>query len=164
MSGCDGAVVSTLRSPHLPKAHTFHPFPLFQVVKGIVFFTFFQNWCISVYFHIFPPEDMEVTVGALQSTIMCIEMLIFAIMHAFAFSYIDFPRVTELEASNDQLMLLAGWAKYYARARLRWKVGTASWWRMVFRVMCNLRDVREDTRETWQHVKAEVDMLQIPKR
>ena len=73
------------------------------MVKGIVFFTFFQNWCISVYFHIFPPEDMEVTVGALQSTIMCIEMLIFAIMHAFAFSYVDFPRVTELEASNDQV-------------------------------------------------------------
>ena len=42
-------------------------------------------------------------------------------------------QVTELEASNDQLMLLAGWAKYYAGARLRWKVGTAAWWRMVFR-------------------------------
>ena len=47
------------------------PLLKFMVVKGIVFFTFFQNWCISVYFHIFPlstssPADMEVTVGALQ--------------------------------------------------------------------------------------------------
>ena len=37
--------------------------------------------------------------GALQSTVMCIEMLGFAIAHAFAFSYTDYPRVTELEVT-----------------------------------------------------------------
>lgn len=156
------------------------PLLKFLVVKGIVFFTFFQDWCISIWFHLFPPVDLraDVTIGGLQATVMCIEMLGFAIAHAIAFPSSDYPQITstrrdssssdggEVEGGdggaeeegdscllNPQRASLVEWGIFYTKEREREKTDPQAWWRTVGEVLCNFRDVRDDTKDTWQTLR-----------
>jgi len=89
-----------------------HPHLKFVAVKGIVFGTFFQNLGIDAVFFAKPSlarafstgDDAQVNaaLGSVQSTLMCVEMLAFAILHAKAFPWRDFPRVYRSEAQQSQ--------------------------------------------------------------
>ena len=81
-----------------------HPHLKFVAVKGIVFGTFFQNLGIDALFYAKPSlarafsgdDDALKTsaaLGSIQSTLMCIEMFAFAVLHAKAFPVSEYPRV-----------------------------------------------------------------------
>ena len=80
-----------------------YPHLKFIAVKGIVFGTFFQNLGIDAVFYANPDlarafskgdqRQVDAALGAIQSTLMCIEMLGFALLHAKAFPVAEFPRV-----------------------------------------------------------------------
>ncbi|KAJ7220816.1 DUF300 domain-containing protein [Mycena pura] len=77
----------------------FRPVPKFLCVKGILFFSFWQGLFISILVSagvitsLGPysgDEDKDTIALALTDLLICIEMPIFAIAHAYAFSYTDF--------------------------------------------------------------------------
>jgi len=76
------------------------PFGKFFCVKGVVFFTYWQNLGIQIWGHAMGDflghskweckmSTGQIT-GALTDFLICVEMLIFAIGHTFAFSPKDF--------------------------------------------------------------------------
>ncbi|EGN94566.1 hypothetical protein SERLA73DRAFT_114846, partial [Serpula lacrymans var. lacrymans S7.3] len=74
----------------------FRPVPKFLCVKGILFFSFWQSIGISalvamgVINHLGPYKDEEHVSLGLTDILVCLEMPIFAIAHAYAFSYRDY--------------------------------------------------------------------------
>ncbi|KAJ6513623.1 DUF300 domain-containing protein [Mycena vitilis] len=77
----------------------FRPVPKFLCVKGILFFSFWQALFISILVsagaitHLGPytrEEDQDKIALALTDTLICLEMPLFAIAHAYAFAYTDF--------------------------------------------------------------------------
>ncbi|CAK5284286.1 unnamed protein product [Mycena citricolor] len=77
----------------------FRPMPKFLCVKGILFFSFWQALFISILVsagaikHLGPytrDEDEDTIALALTDLLICIEMPLFAIAHAYAFSHTDF--------------------------------------------------------------------------
>jgi len=74
--------------------------PKFLCVKGIVFFTFWQSVLIAilVHFNLIPPTakwTSENLAISLQDFIICIEMVIFAGLHIWAFKTSDFDPLPE---------------------------------------------------------------------
>ncbi|CAN6674663.1 vacuole membrane protein Hfl1p [Trichomonascus vanleenenianus] len=73
----------------------YRPFPKFICVKIIIFFSYWQGFLLSilVYIGIIPAAGSSGSnniARAIQNSLMCIEMLGFAIGHWFAFSYQDY--------------------------------------------------------------------------
>ncbi|KIY70667.1 DUF300-domain-containing protein [Cylindrobasidium torrendii FP15055 ss-10] len=74
----------------------FRPFPKFLCVKGILFFSFWQAFLISILVatgtitKLGPYTDSESISLGLTDTLICVEMPIFAFAHMFAFSHHDF--------------------------------------------------------------------------
>ncbi|KAF7295641.1 hypothetical protein MIND_01104300 [Mycena indigotica] len=87
----------------------FRPVPKFLCVKGILFFSFWQALFISILVsagaisHLGPytrDEDKDTIALALTDLLICIEMPMFAIAHAYAFSYTDFVDSTTIYAAR----------------------------------------------------------------
>jgi len=137
------------------------PFTKFVCVKGIVFFTFFQNFVIAVYFHLHEVSDFSKTVGVVSNTVMCVEMFLFAIGHHVAFPHTQYPRVTEETCRGPQQRWLVEWGNYYTR---RNSYGGA--WaneadaehaggrggRVHLGDMLDTRDVQADTMRAWRQI------------
>ncbi|MBW0490270.1 hypothetical protein O181_029985, partial [Austropuccinia psidii MF-1] len=72
----------------------FRPFPKFLCVKGIIFFSFWQGFGISILVAIGLLNSSRYTTEtlslAIQDTLICFEMPLFAILHLYAFSHKDF--------------------------------------------------------------------------
>eukprot|EP00629_Pelagomonadales_sp_RCC1024_P011742 CAMPEP_0119280400 /NCGR_PEP_ID=MMETSP1329-20130426/22564_1 /TAXON_ID=114041 /ORGANISM="Genus nov. species nov., Strain RCC1024" /LENGTH=394 /DNA_ID=CAMNT_0007280985 /DNA_START=214 /DNA_END=1394 /DNA_ORIENTATION=+ len=80
-----------------------HPHSKFIAVKGLVFGTFFQDLGIELVFWLKPAlathfggteDEREAALGALKATLMCVEMILFALLHAVAFPQHQYPKVT----------------------------------------------------------------------
>lgn len=72
----------------------FRPMPKFLCVKGIIFFSFWQGFGISVLVAVGALKstryDTETLSLAVQDTMICFEMPLFAFLHLYAFSHHDF--------------------------------------------------------------------------
>ncbi|KAF8584333.1 DUF300-domain-containing protein [Ramaria rubella] len=107
----------------------FRPMPKFLCVKGILFFSFWQSFFISILVaagavrHLGPYTDASLISLALTDLFICLEMPLFAIAHMFAFSHTDY-------IDRD--------LQYAARMPLRY----------AFRDAFGLKDVIEDSRAT----------------
>ncbi len=118
------------------------PFWKFIAVKGLVFGTFFQDLGISAYFLARPAKDPAVQ-SAIKATLMCVEMLLFALLHAWAFPAAQFGRVAE--------GWLGAWGDFYEvqrRERRLWRhrrVGRAPPGVGVGRVLFDVSDVHRET-------------------
>lgn len=103
--------------------------PKFLCVKGILFFSFWQSFAISILVaagairKLGPYTDSEHISLGLTDTMICLEMPLFAIAHMYAFSHTDYI--------DRKLMYAARMPMYYA-----------------FRDAFGLRDVIEDTKAT----------------
>ncbi|KAK7248000.1 organic solute transporter subunit alpha [Aureococcus anophagefferens] len=98
-------------------------------VKGLVFGTFFQDLGIDAVFYCSPglatkfgatQDDATAALGALKCTLMCVEMLAFALLHAHAFPASQYPRVrleSPEDAENPSTSWLAAWGDYYAQQK-----------------------------------------------
>ncbi|KAJ8602341.1 hypothetical protein CTAYLR_004222 [Chrysophaeum taylorii] len=156
-----------------------HPHLKFVSVKGIVFGTFFQNLGIDAVFYANPRlaeafvhsgDDVDAALGSVQSTLMCVEMLAFALLHARAFPSSEFPRITrDGQSSNDAVAdasrdWLAAWGDYFAeqkQERRLWRLGgsrgraprgTVSTSRLIF----DVSDVHHDTTATMRGLAGDV--------
>ncbi|GAA5976298.1 hypothetical protein JCM5350_001410 [Sporobolomyces pararoseus] len=72
----------------------FRPMPKFLCVKGIIFFSFWQGFGVSIlvaigWLHSARYETEKLSL-AVQDTLICFEMPLFAFMHLYAFSYTDY--------------------------------------------------------------------------
>ncbi|KAI8349949.1 organic solute transporter Ostalpha-domain-containing protein [Choanephora cucurbitarum] len=68
----------------------FRPLPKFLCVKAIIFFSFWQGVAIALLvFAGIIPESEHISV-AIQDFLVCLEMVPFAIGHAYSFSYTDY--------------------------------------------------------------------------
>jgi hypothetical protein len=118
------------------------PFWKFIAVKGLVFGTFFQDIAISAYFLLRPTQEPAVQ-SAVKATLMCVEMLIFALLHAWAFPAAEFGRVNE--------GWLGEWGNFYEvqrRERRLWRhrrIGRAPPGVGVGRVLFDVSDVHRET-------------------
>ncbi|KAM0749066.1 DUF300-domain-containing protein [Meredithblackwellia eburnea MCA 4105] len=72
----------------------FRPMPKFLCVKGIIFFSFWQGFGVSILVALgwvqserFATEQLSL---AIQDTLICFEMPLFAFLHLYAFSYTDY--------------------------------------------------------------------------
>mmetsp|Transcript_14687 Transcript_14687/g.28285 ORF Transcript_14687/g.28285 Transcript_14687/m.28285 type:complete len:501 (+) Transcript_14687:92-1594(+) len=71
------------------------PVPKFLCIKGIIFFTFWQGFLIQC-LHSFgvikgvAGWDSEHVVDGIQDTLICMEMVIFAVAHRYAFPHTDY--------------------------------------------------------------------------
>ncbi|POW15554.1 hypothetical protein PSTT_02117, partial [Puccinia striiformis] len=70
------------------------PMPKFLCIKGIIFFSFWQGFGISILVALgllkstrYPTETLSL---AIQDTLICFEMPLFSILHLYAFSHRDF--------------------------------------------------------------------------
>ena len=100
------------------------PFWKFVAVKGLVFGTFFQDLGIEMVFY-FKPElarhfggtetKREAALGALKATLMCVEMLAFAVLHAVAFPHHQYPKVV---TTDDDANPSARWLAAELRVKL----------------------------------------------
>ena len=103
--------------------------PKFLCVKGILFFSFWQSFAISILVaagaitKLGPYTDSEHISLGLTDTMICLEMPLFAIAHMYAFSHTDYI--------DRNLMYAARMPMYYA-----------------FRDAFGLKDVVEDTKAT----------------
>ncbi|KAI8982571.1 organic solute transporter Ostalpha-domain-containing protein [Pilobolus umbonatus] len=68
----------------------FRPLPKFLSVKAIIFFSFWQSVVIALMVFAGLIPEGEHTSIAIQDFLVCLEMVPFAIAHAFAFSYEDY--------------------------------------------------------------------------
>ncbi|KAM0786991.1 hypothetical protein ACM66B_002409 [Microbotryomycetes sp. NB124-2] len=72
----------------------FRPVPKFLCVKGIIFFSFWQGFAVSILVaaKVLRSDryDTEMLSLAVQDTLMCLEMPLFAFLHLYAFSYTDY--------------------------------------------------------------------------
>ncbi|KAH9822213.1 organic solute transporter Ostalpha-domain-containing protein [Melampsora americana] len=72
----------------------FRPMPKFLCVKGIIFFSFWQGFGISILVAVGALKstryDTETLSLAVQDTMICFEMPLFAFLHLYAFSHHDF--------------------------------------------------------------------------
>ncbi|KAG0146287.1 hypothetical protein CROQUDRAFT_657612 [Cronartium quercuum f. sp. fusiforme G11] len=72
----------------------FRPMPKFLCVKGIIFFSFWQGFGISILVALGALKtssyDTETLSLAIQDTLICFEMPLFALLHLYAFSHKDF--------------------------------------------------------------------------
>lgn len=88
------------------------PMPKFLCVKGILFFSFWQSFFISILVaagiikQLGPYTDLEHISLALTDSLICFEMPIFAIAHMYAFSHTDYI--------DKHLMYAARMPVYYA--------------------------------------------------
>ena len=118
------------------------PFWKFIAVKGLVFGTFFQDLGITAYFLARPAKDPAVQ-SAIKATLMCVEMLLFALLHAWAFPAAQFGRVAE--------GWLGAWGDFYEvqrRERRLWRhrrIGRAPPGVGVGRVLFDVSDVHRET-------------------
>lgn len=152
----------------------------FVAVKGLVFFTFFQNLGIQIVF-IFDPSlaraftkegdtaQVNAALGSLEATLMCVEMLAFAVLHSQGFPYKEFPRVRDDDpafshyADASRLWLVA-WGDYFAsqkEERRLWRLsggrgqaprGTVSTSTLLF----DVSDVHADTTATIRGIADDV--------
>ena len=78
-----------------------------------------QNFGITLWFSYNPPRDGDraATVGIFQSSVMCVEMLLFAVGHHFAFPHKQYPRVTELTMTSEAQRWLVEWGQFYSQER-----------------------------------------------
>ena len=81
------------------------PFSKFLSVKAIVFFSWWQGFFIQIavstgYITHTAFYTKDNVARALQNWLVCIEMLIFAICHKYAFSYKEFVDVRDVSARN----------------------------------------------------------------
>ncbi|GAA5942883.1 OSTA/TMEM184 family protein [Sporobolomyces koalae] len=72
----------------------FRPMPKFLSVKGIIFFSFWQGFGVSIlvaigWLHSARYETEKLSL-AVQDTLICFEMPLFAFLHLYAFSYTDY--------------------------------------------------------------------------
>ncbi|GAA6005875.1 hypothetical protein JCM10207_007260 [Rhodosporidiobolus poonsookiae] len=72
----------------------FRPMPKFLCVKGIIFFSFWQGFAVSIlvalgWIHSYRYETEKLSL-AIQDTLICLEMPLFAFGHLYAFSYTDY--------------------------------------------------------------------------
>ncbi|KAH9453466.1 hypothetical protein Pst134EA_033106 [Puccinia striiformis f. sp. tritici] len=72
----------------------FRPMPKFLCIKGVIFFSFWQGFGISILVALgllkstrYPTETLSL---AIQDTLICFEMPLFSILHLYAFSHRDF--------------------------------------------------------------------------
>ncbi|GAA5981455.1 hypothetical protein JCM11641_004768 [Rhodosporidiobolus odoratus] len=72
----------------------YRPMPKFLCVKGIIFFSFWQSFAVSILValgwiksHRYETEQLSL---AIQDTLICFEMPLFAFLHLYAFSYTDY--------------------------------------------------------------------------
>ncbi|SCV66894.1 BQ2448_5540 [Microbotryum intermedium] len=72
----------------------YRPMPKFLCVKGIIFFSFWQGFGVSVLVklgwlrsHRYETEALSL---AIQDTLVCLEMPLFSFLHLYAFSYTDY--------------------------------------------------------------------------
>lgn len=72
----------------------FRPMPKFLCIKGVIFFSFWQGFGISILVAVgllkstrYPTETLSL---AIQDTLICFEMPLFSILHLYAFSHKDF--------------------------------------------------------------------------
>ncbi|OAV87185.1 hypothetical protein PTTG_00652 [Puccinia triticina 1-1 BBBD Race 1] len=72
----------------------FRPMPKFLCIKGVIFFSFWQGFGISILVALgilkstrYPTETLSI---AIQDTLICFEMPLFSILHLYAFSHKDF--------------------------------------------------------------------------
>ncbi|GAA5946790.1 hypothetical protein JCM10213_009075 [Rhodosporidiobolus nylandii] len=72
----------------------YRPMPKFLCVKGIIFFSFWQSFAVSILValgwirsHRYETEQLSL---AIQDTLICLEMPLFAFLHLYAFSYTDY--------------------------------------------------------------------------
>ena len=114
------------------------PILKFVCVKGVVFFTFVQQIAIGMYNYW---ASAPFSTNAMNSSVMCVEMLIFAVSHAFAFPASQYPRITRETMISDAQIFLVEWGCYYDEERVR----GAGW-----RAMLGVSDVHEDTSEFWK--------------
>ena len=97
---------------------------------------------ISAYFLVHPAKDPAVQ-SAIKATLMCVEMLIFALLHAWAFPASQFGRVAE--------GWLGAWGDFYEvqrRERRLWRhrrIGRAPPGVGVGRVLFDVSDVHRET-------------------
>lgn len=155
----------------------------FVAVKGIVFGTFFQDMGIYLVFLVKPglarafvgddasDKAKEAALSSVQATLMCCEMLIFAVLHARAFPTSQFPRVsleddhsTDVPIAPGSRAWLAAWGDYFdeqKRDRRRWRLsgrrgerprGTVSASRLIF----DVADVHADTAATFRNLPGDV--------
>ena len=67
----------------------------FLCIKGIIFFTFWQNFLIQILYSVgvikgFGDWDASMVADGLPDFLICIEMLGFAVLHLFAFPHTDY--------------------------------------------------------------------------
>ncbi|GAA5867370.1 hypothetical protein JCM8547_003323 [Rhodosporidiobolus lusitaniae] len=72
----------------------FRPMPKFLSVKGIIFFSFWQSFAVSIFVALgwiksdrYETEQLSL---AVQDTLIALEMPLFAFLHLYAFSYTDY--------------------------------------------------------------------------
>lgn len=105
-------VIASLYVSSINGSLDFRPMPKFLCVKGILFFSFWQSFCISILVaaglikQLGPYTDLEHISLALTDTLICFEMPIFAIAHMYAFSHTDYI--------DKHLMFAARMPVYYA--------------------------------------------------
>lgn len=146
----------------------------FVAVKGLVFATFFQNIGIDAVFFAKPSmarafsdgdkAQADSALGSVQATLMCIEMLGFALLHASAFPVAEFPRVRrDPEADRPDAVAdasrewLAAWGDYFAEQKLDRRSGTAQRGAVsTSRVLFDVSDVHADTTATIRGLAGEV--------
>ncbi|GAA6056584.1 hypothetical protein NBRC10513_001056 [Rhodotorula toruloides] len=72
----------------------YRPMPKFLCVKGLIFMTFWQGFAVSILVATgllrtsrYDSEELSV---AIQDTLLCLQMPLFAFLHLYAFSYTDY--------------------------------------------------------------------------
>lgn len=83
------------------KLHSFRPFSKFLCIKFIIFFSFWQSCFLIILtkFQFFSHEKA----CFMQDMLICLEMVVAAIAHSFAFSYKDFVDYSRLQSPMRNL-------------------------------------------------------------
>jgi hypothetical protein len=70
----------------------YRPIPKFMCIKAVIFFSYWQGFALAilVYLGVIPSIGRNLYARTIQNSLMCVEMLGFALLHWFAFSYHDY--------------------------------------------------------------------------